>query len=173
MILKEGKKIKNIQFKWEPIKEIGMEQTNDEKIEVIGKESKISQRNIKEIKANHYIDKQESDKRRVEEVNNDVERIYQDYLLLPEKNKKEISEKAYSEFLKKTEVNDSSLMRNIFEKSKKTFIVNIMKSEKNSISKIKFEALESFKSNKELYQKILSLNNDDEIIELISNFLNV
>ena len=92
---------------------------------------------------------------------------------MPEKNKKEISEKAYSEFLKKTEVNDSSLMRNIFEKSKKTFIVNIMKSEKNSISKIKFEALESFKSNKELYQKILSLNNDDEIIELISNFLNV
>ena len=116
--------------------------------------TKRVQKTVKEIKTDELIKKQEVEKENTKVKNQEINDLYNEFLKLPEEKKIEIEEKEYQEFLIKAEAKDNKIMRNIFEKSKKSLIVEEFKNKTEEYreeviisSNLEVKILEKFTSN--------------------------
>ena len=109
--LKNGRSVYKIRFEWAVEKK-----KEKEEIEVIPKTEK-------EKNTDKLIKKQVEDIELAEIINKEINEKYNNYLELSEEIKTKIEEKIYINFLEKAEATDNKIMRGIFEKSKKSLIV--------------------------------------------------
>ena len=107
--LKDGRSVYKLRFEWEVEKK-------KKEIEVLPKTSK-------EKLTDKLIKKQAEDIELAEIINKEINEKYNNYLELSEEIKRKIEEKIYINFLEKAEATDNKTMRGIFEKSKKSWIV--------------------------------------------------
>ena len=108
--LKNGRSVYKIRFEWE------VEKKKEKEIEVLPKTSK-------EKYTDKLIQKQAEEIELAEIINREINEKYYNYLELSEEIKIKIEEKIYINFLEKTEATDNKTIRGIFEKSKKSLIV--------------------------------------------------
>lgn len=70
-----------------------------------------------------YQKKQEENQKKSQEIEKEINEKYSNYLELSEEIKRKIEEKIYNKFLENSNAIDNKTMRGIFEKSKKSWIV--------------------------------------------------
>ncbi len=144
--IKDGRSVKKIRFEWDTVVLLPKHQEKEN--------TKRVQKTVKEIKTDELIKKQEVEKENTKVKNQEINDLYNEFLKLPEEKKIEIEEKVYQEFLIKAEAKDNKIMRNIFEKSKKSLIVEEFKNKTEEYreeviisSNLEVKILEKFTSN--------------------------
>ncbi len=109
--IKNGREVYKIRFEWEVLTVLPP------------KKGKEIEKTTKEINTDNIIKKQSKDIELGEIINREIDVKYNEYLQLTEQIKIEIEEKVYNKYLEKSQAKDSKIIRGIFEKSKKSLIV--------------------------------------------------
>jgi plasmid replication initiation protein len=112
--IKNGRSLHKIRFEWDIVKIIQPEKE---------KKDKEIEKTTKEINTDNIIKKQSEDIELGQIINKEIDENYNKYLQLSEQRKIEIEEKVYEKYLEKSNSKDSKIIRGIFEKSKKSLIV--------------------------------------------------
>jgi len=104
----------------------------------------------------------------VKEDKEDLKYTWNDFMILEKNVQEEIEKLAYEEYLKEAQSTDNKVMRGIFEKSKKSFILNIMHRDFDSESILKDK-------EKEFVEEVFKNKDDDKetrgIYPTVTNFL--
>lgn len=108
--IKNGRNLYKLRFEWETI------------ILLPKKENK-AEKTTKEKNTEKLIKKQSEEIELGEIVNKEVNKKYNNYIELSEEVRIKIENRVYNKFLEKSDSKDNKIMRGIFEKSKKSLIV--------------------------------------------------
>ncbi len=136
--IKNGRNLYKLRFEWEVI--------------LLPKNNK-KEKTTKEKNTENLIKKQFEDIELGQIINKDINEKYNNYLELSEKVKIKIEEIIYRNFLEKSAAADSKILRGIFEKSKKSLIVEEYE-----------EILEKLKKE-EISEEQELIQTNDEVIE--------
>ena len=112
--IKKGREVYKIRFEWDVITLLPPKKE---------KKGKEIEKTTKEINTDNIIKKQSEEIELGEIINREIDGKYNKYLQLAEQIKIEIEEKVYKKYLEKSNAKDSKIIRGIFEKSKKSLIV--------------------------------------------------
>ena len=146
--IKKGREVYKIRFDWDIEKG---------EVEVLPKTEK-------EKNTDKLIKKQSEDIELAEIINKEINEKYNNYLELSEEIKIKIEEKIYINFLEKAEATDNKIMRGIFEKSKKSLIVEEYEQllEEEKIKSIPHKVRKNKKED-QLSLKIIERKNEIEV----------
>ena len=112
--IKKGREVYKIRFEWDVVTLLPPKKE---------KKGKEIEKTTKEINTDNIIKKQSEEIELGEIINREIDGKYNKYLQLAEQIKIEIEEKVYKKYLEKSNAKDSKIIRGIFEKSKKSLIV--------------------------------------------------
>ena len=112
--IKKGREVHKIRFEWEVLTVLPPKKE---------KKGKEIEKTIKEINTDKIIKKQSEDIELGEIINREIDGKYSEYLQLSEQIKAEIEETVYKKYLETSNAKDNKIIRGIFEKSKKSLIV--------------------------------------------------